>query len=264
MSATILDIVEGAVTETYEGIEAVRIARVSGLEGPAYSRCYNALLASGIPSIGAVHDGIPLIQLVSRSAEIEDATICKVTLSYRKISGIANIPDDTVKPQITVTSSVVQTETNHDINGVQMSVSHTFTDDAGDGTTTTRTEEQGGSVSVYIPQSIFQLVRREPNDASRKAREFVGKVNGANFFGDDPRTWLCTNLSCQSDDGGRSYNVTYEFQRADATWDATVRFKDPATNQPPVGLVEGTGIKNYIVYESADFSALNVEHGYGR
>jgi hypothetical protein len=100
--------------------------------------------------------------------------------------------------------------------------------------------------------------RREGFSPAFKSRNFVGRTNSGTWGGDPPGSWLCTRIEGVSDDGGQTFNVTYEFQYNIDTWLATVVFIDPDTGRPPENLIEGEGLKQVQVYPRVDFNLLNL------
>lgn len=148
--------------------------------------------------------------------------------------------------------------------------------------------EQVGTVDVQIPQTYYRLKRRETDSPANKAIDFVGKINSSKFFRFPPRTWLCTSIAGAY--AGGVYDVSYDFIYNPSTWAATVSFVDPETGRVPPNVVIGDvypappnayrrylngdqvtdiaitpgtqmagSIRQYHVYQEADFRLLNVE-----
>ena len=121
-----------------------------------------------------------------------------------------------------------------------------------------RTINQGADVELSIPQLVLTETRKESSTPANTARAFVGKVNQFACFGGAARTWLCTRIEGTTNDRGASYEVTYEFQYNEQTWDAVVVFRDPNTQRPVDSPEEGEGIKTVQVYSVANFAALGL------
>jgi hypothetical protein len=246
-----IDILEGyTVQQSANDLRAIRTAVLTGLDGAASALAYKALIHPDMPVMYAPHPTIPNLRLVRRSAEAIDADKARVTLEYALFLMLYELPHEGDTPKIQVGSTVQEVATNMDVNGDQMFVSHTYPDG--------RTVEQGGEVQIQVPQTVFRLSRKENSSPEARARAFVGTVNSGPWKGDAARFWLCTRIEGNSDDGGETYDVAYEFQRNPNTWDALVVFIDPETNKPPNGLVDGTGLKTYQVYPATDFNFLEL------
>ena len=261
MSVTKNIITGESVSEGPDGFRATVVYHLTGVTGNPEQRVASALFTAGIPQPGDPYPGIAGLRVHSRTATpITDSTTTavKVVVQYEQLKVDQQPADSTQLPQISVGGSLNQVTTQKDVFGNQITVSHTFDQADADGNITTTTKTQGGEVEVQVPATVFQYVRREPISPGILSLEYVGKINGSFFAGADAGKWLCTRIEGQSDDGGQTYTVTYEFQKNDDGWDATVLYIDPDTGRPPIGLVEGEGIKTVQVYRMADFGQLNL------
>ena len=131
-----------------------------------------------------------------------------------------------------------------------------------------------GRDSFFIMADVSKradAIRMVDAVVSRWGRLEVAVNNAAiSLTGDPDRTWLCTRIDGQSQDGGVSFVVTYEFQirrgpyLSEATpptyqgWDAVVVYIDPETDKPIQEPVWGETIKLVRVYPEMDFAALNI------
>jgi len=257
-----IDVVEGgALNETQDGYEVVRVAWVEELSGRADERLYNAVRAAGVPRYGDPHPSIPHLRVVQRSAAFEggnDRVV--VTLTYRVPQANEAPPSDptgNTQPGIVRVGSTIQGAiTQKDVYGEAIMVRHVFPDDHEE--FPGRDITQGADVELSIPQLVLTETRRESATPANTARAYVGKVNQFACFGGAARTWLCTRIEGTTNDRGASYEVTYEFQYNEQTWDAVVVFRDPNTQRPVDEPVDGEGIKTVQVYSVANFAALGL------
>lgn len=252
-----IDIRDGARGEQTAGAWAFdRIALVTGVTGDANARVYNAMIDPAMPDYGDEHPTIEGLYLIDRYGEALSTGVVKVRLVYKRPSRNWT-PTDTTTPQIVVGTTLQQYQTYRDINGDTITVSYTI---PGKGLKTT-----GVSVSVLLPSSTLHLVRTEDTNPQVKSGIYSGKVNSAGWAFDPEapaRTWLCTGIVGRSNDGGTSFEVSYDFlhKRTLATdnWDGVAEFIDPTTGQPPPDLELGTGRKIVLLYEEINFNALNL------
>lgn len=252
-----IDVVEGgSLSETQDGYEVVRIAWVEDLTGRAEERLYNAVRAAGVPRYGDPHPSIQNLRVVQRSAAFEggkDRVI--VTLTYRVPQANESPPSDpagnTQAGIVRVGSTVQGGTTQKDVDGDPIVVKHKL-----QGSTAFTT--QGADVELSIPQHVLSETRKERSTPANTSRAFTGKVNQFAIWGGAARTWLCTRIDGTTNDGGLTYEVTYEFQFNDQTWDATVVFRDPETGRPVDAPVAREGIKTVQVYQVANFAALGL------
>lgn len=255
----IIDLIAGSsVNQSEKGYTAVRAAIVYDIVGNKDAKIFNALQDPDLPKRGDLHPSIPNLILDVISARSIDTDKVLVNLNYRQLQGEDRPPNEASPAQISVGATVQLRTTESDKDGNQIILEHTFTDFAEDGTASLRTEKQGVELQVPVVQPTIRLVRREPRDPLQKALKFLGTVNKTSFAGGDKGQWLCTRLEGDSDDGGVSYMVTYEFQFLQKGWTGPVRFIDPVTRKPPEDLVQDVGILEVETFEEEDFSDLNL------
>ncbi|GAH41300.1 unnamed protein product, partial [marine sediment metagenome] len=120
-----------------------------------------------------------------------------------------------------------------------------------------KTHKQGGTVSVARPRSTTVITRTETEDPDSKADTYVGKLNAGTFRGKPAKTVRCNAIVGTSRDSGETYQTRYEFERAE-DWRKTLAYRDPETGRPPSDLIEGTGLKQYEVYDTANFGGLGL------
>lgn len=261
------------------GTSTRRKGIVEGLDGPPEARLTNALRAAGVPLVGDFHPHLPIIVL-RLSAQLAESSPSKayVTVEYgvpqAGPGAPENDPDDEgAAPTIEIISTVQTVTTNFDVDGEPLVVGYIIEDqDAG----TSTPDEQIAEGQVQIPLRAKVFKRLERNDPSDKSKRFVGHVNAAEVYGDPPRTWLCTRLDGVSNDGGLSYEVTYEFQQSpnmgppkdifgasvvDGTgrisqgWDSVFAYHG-SDGKIPKDVMAGDGIRLYRMYPEAEFHRL--------
>lgn len=256
MAIVVKDLIDGATTSKNDvGFEATRVFQVSGLRGNRAARMFVALLAPGIPRRGFPHPVVPFIRVDVVDAVAQSQGQALVTVKYRKLDSDEEEEDEAPTPKITISAGVTTIRTQFDNKGKQILVQHTFNKGTGKAR---KSEEQPGFVEILVPTVSVQFSRRETGSPGRKALDNVGRVNSRFFFSFKPRHWLCTRLDGNSQDGGITYNVLYEFQLNRKTWDATVAFFDKERNEHPPNLVDGEGLKTVQIYDLADFGKLNL------
>jgi len=209
------------------------------LSGPEDVRLIDALLALDVPQRGDYHPvftDLPVDNV--RATPVADSSdMANVRIRYAYPTGAAgfiNFPDETAPPQIEIVSAVVPMTTEfcyvgrgNNTQQNQIVLLHVTEEDE-----TSVPRYQVGEVEIQVPVAIVRYRRRERKNPQDKARDYVGTVNSKGVFGDVAHMWLCTRLGGPSDDGGQSYNVTYEFQRNVDSWDKVVVFRDPDTGYP--------------------------------
>lgn len=265
-----VDIDEGpSVTIDQDGPHATRVARVFGLRGTPSARLWYATQAPGVPQYGDHHPWIeflPVSRVHAVLASEGTTDIATVTIDYGFSPGgvgsptyFDNEPSDTALPQLEVLTTVQLAQTQFDVNRVQIVVSRIIEDPD---TQTSTVIEQAGSVDYQLPMETVRYMRREVQNPQGKARLYVGTINGTGVFNDGPHYWMCTRLDGVSDDGGATFNVTYEFQRNPDSWDPWIIFTDPETGKPvvltPEEATSGETVKQVVVYRQMDFWALNL------
>ena len=243
-----IDRIEGSAYRlSADGLEADRVATVSGLAGHAADRLHAALEASGVPRVGEAHPTIANLYVAELDVAPDGPTTAVVTIRYS--SRAAEIGQ---APLVEVGSSVVQTTTDTDGDDQRVTVSYSPTGSSDD------TKTQGARLSVMIPQTTLRFTRTEDASPLAKARSFVGAVNRTAVFDSAPGSWLCTAITGRSINGGGAYEVTYEFQHQSQGWQPTATYVDPQTNRPPSDVVAGVGAKTVSVYPEREFKELGL------
>ena len=285
------DTVEGAeLKQTAAGISGKRTGLAKGVGGDLTK----VLSASGVPRIGDWYPGTMLVPATAVNVRaLSDRNTARIEVEYGSPDAAGyqlDLPDENEPPQIEISTVVVPVQTYCDRKGKQITVRHKFryatgehplftkpggstravyVDDVFRGgiVTLANTSKkdvrllevtQVGTVQAWEPQTTVRLRRRERRSPGDKSKAFVGRLNYSPIFGDGKRTWLCTELSGTSSDGGRTYAVTYGFQRLGDTADPTIVYHDPETNGPVYAPKWGHGIKRVEALPDAEFRNLHL------
>lgn len=268
----VVDIDEGSTyTVDENGPHALRTARVRGLKGSPAVRAYYATRAPRIPQHGQGHPVFPSLPVKRVHAELIKGTTdqATVTIEYGYSVGgpayFTNVPGDGVDtlPQLEVLSTVQPATTQFELlpDGTEKQIVVSYLkEDEETGTTTAVT--QAGSVEYMLPMETVRYMRREAQNPQAKNRMYVGRINSISVFQDAPHMWLCSRLDGVSDDGGVTFNVTYEFQRNPDSWNPFVTPTDPETGQPrvltPEDLALPDGARTVRILPEANFWDLNL------
>ena len=250
-----LDDVEGAAASHHitQGWSITRMALVTGLNSDASSTtgklvqdACNALIAI-VGDRGSLCPDITVPTYLEEFApEIIASDTCKVRIVYK------GYPLPTFK----FGGALSQVETNLDNTGAAIVVGYTYpsdyplrTDMAG------KTVKQGGLVSRPVPEPSFTIkflvtsgwgivssgVYSSATDYMTWLKmTYEGMVNATAYtlgtLTGLPRTWMCTEVTGVSKDGGNSYEGSFTIQYRARTWDPTVTFIDPNDGKPPADL----------------------------
>ncbi|MBE3118837.1 MAG: hypothetical protein IMZ50_08795 [Candidatus Atribacteria bacterium] len=246
------DLLEGAALKHGQyGYEATRVFIVDGLSADPDARLYQALTHDDIPAQYEAHPSIPGLYCRERAANPAPSSPSKavVTCVYRKPS-YTSLPLASEGADIEVGCVLQPIETHVNYNGDLITVTY-----AG--------ETREAPVQALRPQQTKIFTQIEDASPETKASTYVGKVNATGWdaaSADAARTWLCTEITGRSSDGGATYTVRYVFVRRTEyptqNWDEYVQFVDAQTGMPPSDLVAGTGRKPVQIYSEANFDTL--------
>lgn len=245
MSTVVTDLVEESTMDlTPSGFTATRVYLVDGVAGVAASRPYTAITDVGLPIIGAAHPAVATIYCAKKTAKCLGPSQFKVTCNYEPIT-TQLVPDDDATPLITVGASLQQVESCLDSTGTIVTLSYPGY------------QPIAAKFQKSVPQPILSLERFETASPGANALSYVGKTNSGVWQGGAAHTWLCTRIQGTSKDGGDNYTVTYEFQYDPDTWKKKVYFRR-ADGTIPDDVVENTSWRTVQIYQTADFTALNI------
>lgn len=246
----------GGMSETKDGMQCQRHFMVTGIEGEASKIEYLALQADGIPKLRDAHPSVPKMFCDSRSTSPKDPQTVEITCHYKQPTRASDRnAGDKAQPQIQIGASVVTQSTNLDADDNVMECERRNTADS-------TTVKQPVMAQVQVPQIVLRLQRKEENSPHAKARDYVGRVNKEKFYDGDEKCWLCTRIEGNSEDGGDSYIVTYEFQYNSWTWKWKAYYQEnnlPVKSDASPEPILGYEIKWFDIYEAVSFSPLGLE-----
>ncbi len=174
-----------------------------------------AMRAPGIPKVGDGHPFLENLPCQTVEAEPVDGqpSIARVTATYgiQRGGGII-FPPEVGVATVEVAGTVTPMQTNFDRFGNPLALEYEVIIDEETGDTAF--EREIATVEVQAPTATVVFRRREGSSPGQFSAQFVGFVNSRPVFGDERRTWMCTRIDGRSEDGGLTYNVTYEFQRS--------------------------------------------------
>ena len=217
---------------------------------------------TAITEVGVPHNtehtsipGIFALEFAAR-AQSDEPGFWVVSVTWREpdpVNFASPDPDPTPSGGTRQVGARVQpAEFNEDVNGNQIKTSRS----AQPGTT--GNNDQPASVEGFVPSTVLTVTRTEGTDPLN-LRSFVGKVNDGTFFGEDLDKWLCTAIEGSTENNGITYTITYEFELNENTWAKTVVYIDERTGRPLLGLTEGVSIRDFRIYDRANFGQLNVD-----
>jgi len=132
-------------------------------------------------------------------------------------------------------------------------------------------QTQSGVITVTSPQSSLLISRIEPGtylaeqsiitgpgtDPGLVSKQYVNKTNSVEWSGGDPGTWLCENVSFDSNGmDGIAWLMTYEFRFREEGWDQDAVYIWRETGEPAPGLVDGEGRKTIRIQGQINFENL--------
>jgi len=238
-----IDRTQGAqLRHTASGLEAQRVAYITGIQN-----LKQALEHPDLPKIGQAHPDMHNLIIQSITAKHDGPNAANITLAYHNPSG-----NNSDKPQVKVGSALRQQTTEIDLNGNRITVAYSCSGEDQDLVT------QGARVPVLKPETELTFIRLETTHPATTAKKYAGTVNRSTIFEGPPGGWLCTAITGSSDDGGKTFIVTYLFQFNENGWQPTVSYIDPKTNRPPANLTAGIGTKQVQLYRDTEFKNLGL------
>jgi len=293
------NIVGQRVEFTSNGMRITEQWHVTGLDPDFWQ--VQALMVPGTPrpELATPHPFYTFLPCTRATAEpVEGSpTQALTTIEYGTPSeGFAGIipPDPEDEPDISIRTTMQSFETNlhylTDSGGNEyrtpIRLQQSFiVEDPDSGTSTEVNVDQSPIVEVSLPMTTFVYRRTEfwertsgdlvGQTIGDLARRFVGRVNGTHVFGDVLYSWMCTAIVGASSDGGRTYDVEYEFQHhpvvytgfnneALGGWVTPVGITDEqGYPRPDLELGDGTadnpgGLAYVRVHRSDDFELLQL------
>jgi len=262
MSVIVEDVIRGAtMKQDNNGITATRVFIVSEITGDGIDKLANALLATGIPTVGDLYPSSLVNNVYCDSVTAtpinNENTQFNVVASYSGSSALNNdATEATGEASLTVGATLQQEQTTKNANGEDI-VLIPKAEMLG------KYLKQTGLISVMRPQFTMSFTRIDDENPIENAKKYVGKINSNAFFNNESKKVLCTRIEGNSKDNGKTYVTTYQFQIADS-WKADIAYIDQNNGLPVSGASFENGLKNSAdVYKEADFNALgfDVEDG---
>jgi len=243
MASVAYDLIQEAVYDV-EGTARKRITRsaiITGVTGNANARL--AAARAELPVAGAAYPADSDLELMQVSVRPVSADKYRATLVY-EVPGMSQ-RQQRVTEETTYEVGTVgyQTQTNKDKDDTLITV-----------------EYNGDTKSplLSIEANEAYLIARRLEDASplAKSLQYTNHVNSDTFGGGAIRTWRCIGITGVSNDGGSTWEVTYEFRYRADTWDVrAVYLLDDGT---PPDDVDADGDKLVRVYPEIAFSGLDL------
>ncbi len=225
-----------------------RVHAVYEITGAGYKKLDKAISHPGVEALGDEHLSIKDMFVVGHSARAVDDRLVEVRVKYQRRDEADN-PD---YAEISIGTSLVQSETNIDKDGTILKTSYPGL------------EDQGGLVPKDDEVSDTVIRRRELGSPGAKSREFVGKLNEAGWRVDPTaaaRTWKCSSITGVSNDGGEFYAVVYQFMYNADTWDPVYQYTIDGKPADLTGLTAGeiaAARKIAQIKATKDFNALGL------
>lgn len=147
------------------------ISGVADAGDPAY--LVNAYNDGDMPAYGSAHPEIAGIYLLDIAVSPMDCGKARVVLSYRAPDPVDLPVDNTGQGLIEITAASVSVQTEKDVNGDQISVSHDFTSTQPE----RNIETQGGTVKTMVAQIVLRQTRKETANSLSLSLGYVNKLN---------------------------------------------------------------------------------------
>lgn len=260
------DLIEGSsyTSNISDGDTAVRAFMVTEIRANGDAVLIEATRTSGIPRTGDAHptlgDNVQVTDVTAQKIA-SDNKKAKVFVTYKTLKLGQSSPNEAAQTQISVSASTQSVDTNKffKTNGTEDIILLKYKYPAGKAPDGVQEVEQVGIVTKQVPLIVARFSRQETDLPLAKILKFQGKVNASNFGGGKKRTWLCTDISTNSEDNGQTFSISYEFTYNSDTWDPLVVFIDPDSDRPPTDVLsQSDAAKRFKIYETANFNALNL------
>jgi hypothetical protein len=255
-----IDIMDGASADfATTGTRIVRVAKVTGVTGDGDERLYNAVTATGMPTLGDVHPSISGCYLRRMIPKPEANDVIAVRLIYESSSYQPNT--------INIAGTLSQTQTNIDQNGYAIQLGYTYPTDHHYEAWQDVKKWQSGYANFLKPGTNITVTKTMAFIPWQHITNYTGTVNGFPFkIGNTrihgTRKWLCTGITAASNDAGGTYSVTYNLQYNPDTWDAVMVYQDPHDGRPPSDVWDTANqpdaVNTYQLYTSKNFNSLRL------
>ena len=262
---------EGSLRVTENGHEIIELYMVTEVRGNADRRFLDALDASGIPSYGQVHAGIPTISVTQLEVlpQRGDNTKFLVRVTYaQRDNGFGEANGEKYGPTVWTGGSRTEIEETHlDVNGEPMIVQYRGRPQvdklhAVTGEVTPLPYSVGFFRYAFahreeVERSLFTITgtRYERDNPERVSAEVQGTINQATWRGYPPETMLLREINFEGD-AGAGWSVSYLFAYKPTGW-RVVRSLLLGTSlgpQTPYDATLGNGIEEFDIYKQIPFA----------
>jgi len=241
------------------GTKIVRRFLVSEIEGNKFDIIPLAVIAGGVPIIGELHPSVPFQIVDSITTEVKGSNEVGLNINYTSAQFAV---DEEAQVHITISATVQAVLTNEFVEGggkKLMVLEYEYPPDE-DPEGTPGPKKIVPTATKQQALIVVTLSRLESKDPLNKAVLFVDKTNERNFLGTGPRTWLCASINGVSNDGGKTYQVTYVFEFQRESWDVVLAFTDKETGEIPIDVEEQPEAKKTFQLQFVnDFGDLELE-----
>ncbi len=252
MSATIVkDTIENQECSLdSNGFKATRRLILSGVTGNSDARVYNAIQDTGLAAIGVgrglAHPTLTALFCYEIKGKALDTDKVELSCSYAPFVSTI-LANNTQQPKLTISSFIQTSDTNEDVNGDVMVVTHTGDDD------------QVATVSIDTCLTNLSFVRLE-TAAPIALQSYVDTLNSAGVAWRGvtfaAKTLKITSINGTPQDDSGNYTTTYNILYNPNGWQATVVYT--LDGVVPGDVTAGDGIETYDIYPTSAFSALNL------
>ena len=254
------DVKGGSINVTLQnGAKVMRKFIISEIEGNPSAIIFNGINAGGVPRPGDPHPDIPFQTVESIQSDVLGSNEIALSINY---SNIAQAVDEEAQVFISISGSVQSVLTNEFFTPVgkqlmQLDYRYPLNRDP-EGTNTVKKIIATANKQQAI--IVVTLKRLESENPLTKAVRFVDRINTRRFLGTGPRTWLCSSITGDSNDGNETYQVSYVFEFRPQTWDVDLFFTNKETGEIPIDVKDQPlAFNNFQIQEAVDFGALNLE-----
>lgn len=265
---------EANLTQGENGFTVTRQFLVTDVNCRAEDRLYAARFANGIPNYGDVHPGVPkcYADTIAVKPEQGQTTSYRVIVSYKTPTpGKSQGGAAKTFPVIRGGSSLNQVTTNKGFAKDKPSASkpELLTVSFAPTTQDEDIQEHTAEISKLVPQSVLTFQRKEGFDPTALSLDFTGRLNKDKWRGLPANTVMCTGIEFQSNDGGVTYDTTYQFQYNRDGWEQDVYFvktdgkllSETEIEESLARNQNALPVRTFIVYGAISFAALKLDIG---
>ena len=260
MTKVFEDVKGGSINVTLQnGAKVMRRFIVSEIEGNKSAIIFNGINAGGVPRPGDPHPDIPFQTVESIQSEVLGSNEIALSINY---SNIAQAVDEEAQVFMSISGSVQSVVTNEFVTPVgkqlmQLEYKYPLNKDP-EGTDTIKKIIATATKQQAIV--VVTLRRLESQHPLEKVKKFTDKINSRRFLNSAQRTWMCTSITADSNDGNQTFQVSYVFEFREETWDVDLFFTNKETGEIPLDVKDQPlAFNNFQLQEFADFGELNLE-----